>query len=100
MKTQNTKNQTLTVKLSHRGNPDIDYRGGYWQETQDSGKTIAVKVADFAEASAVCSDYIRRNGLGGGNWTGGNIYQGRTKVGRVSFNGRVWDVDGNEIIVE
>jgi hypothetical protein len=90
--------KNLIVKLSHRSNPDID--GGYWNEPQESGKTQNVPVSSFAEASKTCSAFIRRNQLGGGNWTGGNIYEGRKKVGHVSFNGRVWDIEGNEIVVD
>ena len=87
----------MTVKLSHRKNPDLFDRGGYWDEPAESGKTQAVPVNSYAEASKVSQDYIRRNHLGAGNWTGGKIYQGRTKVGHVSYNGRVWDIEGNEI---
>jgi hypothetical protein len=91
------KAKPLTVKLAHRPNPDLFDRGGYWDEPAESGKTQAVPVNTYAEASKVCQDYIRRNSLGAGNWTGGNIYQGRTKVGHVSYNGRVWDIEGKEI---
>ena len=94
----NITTKQLTVKLSHRSNPDI--AGGYWNEPEESGKTQNVPVGSFAEASKVCSAFIRRNQLGGGNWTGGNIYEGRKKIARVSFNGRVWDNDDNEIVVD
>ena len=63
-------NKLLTVKLSHRPNPDLFDRGGYWEEPAESGKTQTVPVNSYGEASKVCQDYIRRNSLGGGNWTG------------------------------
>lgn len=80
----------MQVILSHAPNPDI--RGGYWEPTQDSRRPKAVEVKTLAEASKVCRDYISRNGLGGGNWTGGKIVcPERGIVGYVSYNGRVWD---------
>lgn len=96
----NTTMKKLTVKLSHRSNPDLFDRGGYWDDPIDSGKTQNVTINSFAEASKVCSDFIRRNSLGAGNWTGGKIYEGRNYVGHVSFNGRVWDKDDNEIVID
>ena len=96
--TTHTTSKQLIVKLSHRSNPDI--AGGYWNDPEESGKTQNVPVGSFAEASKVCSAFIRRNLLGGGNWTGGKIYEGRNYVGHVSFNGRVWDKDDNEIVVD
>ena len=40
---------------------------------------------------AVCQ-YIDKNDLGAGNWTGGKIYNENDEyVGRVSYNGKFWD---------
>jgi hypothetical protein len=58
-------------------------------------------VADINEASKVARKYIERNGLGGGNWTGGQLFlvlgNKRKEFGRVSYNGRAWDLRGGEI---
>lgn len=77
----------MKVALSHCKNPDI---GGYWQTPVDSGRKRSVDVKDFAEASKVCREFIERNGLGGGNWNGGEIREGGKIIARVSYNGRVW----------
>jgi hypothetical protein len=85
----------MKVKLSHAPNPDL--RGGYWQGcTKPKRQTVEVK--DFAEASRVCRQYIEENDLGGGNWTGGQVCEGAKQIARISYNGRIWDMEGKEII--
>lgn len=95
----------MNVTLGHSPNPDI--KGGYWsaieRPTVKNGgfpKPEIVKVKTFAEASDACRAYIVKYDLGGGNWGGyGHIWIGSKHVGRVSFNGRVWDNDGKEILL-
>ena len=82
------------VTLKHSKNPDIP--GGYWGDIPAEGSS-KVTVATIQEASKPCMEYIKRNSLGGGNWTGGKVYQGKKQVARVSYNGRVWAMDGSEI---
>lgn len=76
------------LTLSSRGNPDFG---------QDSTRSLpgvadlTIEVVDFAEASQECRSFIERNGLGGGNWSGGSIVDAEGKlVGQVSYNGKVW----------
>lgn len=85
----------LKVKLSSCGNPDF---------RQDPDKPLYgcpdeayVEVATLKGASLMCLEYISKFELGGGNWDGGQIYIGRIQIGRVSYNGRVWDTKGREI---
>lgn len=67
-------------------------------------KTKAVSVASFAEASAAVRQHIQQNDLGAGcgsgpAFTGGKIMSEiGGEIGRVSYNGRVWDTDGREIL--
>jgi len=86
----------MKVVLSHGPNPDV--QGGYWSKMarpvfKNGGvpKPELVAVKSFAEASKVCREYIVRFDLGGGNWTGGDIWVKAQHVGYVSFNGRVWE---------
>ena len=37
-----------------------------------------------------CREFIDEHDLGGGNWSGGEVYEEGTLVARVSYNGRVW----------
>jgi len=79
----------MKVRLSNCGNIDF---GQNPNRPLPGTRTRTVRVKDFAEASAVCRRYIAENGLGGGNWTGGEITDEATGkvIGRVSYNGRVW----------
>ena len=45
----------------------------------------------------MCLNYINVFELGGGNWDGGQIYDGNKQIALVSYNGRVWDMGGLEI---
>ena len=75
--------------LSHASNPGID--GGYWSGKPTEGRKV-VEVVSLEEAAAVCTAYIDRHDLGGGNWTGGKVTQGGKHVADISFNGRIWPV--------
>lgn len=83
------KHPRYRVTMAHGPNPDIR-GGGYWGDPTDTATPQLVGVEDFAQASAVCLSYIQRNELGGGNWTGGAIYEDGKQVAHVSYNGRVW----------
>jgi hypothetical protein len=83
----------MIVKLGHAKNPDI--HGGYWVKPKDGKRSVDVD--SFAMASGACLGYIKRNGLGAGNWSGGQVYDGEKQVAIVSYNGRVWGMDGKEI---
>lgn len=43
--------------------------------------------------------YILDWNLGGGNWPPTYIYRGHKKVAKISYNGRVWDMNGKEIAI-
>ncbi len=76
------------VQLSSRGNPDFG---------QDPDREVfgvadqQAQVGSLREASILCRAYISENGLGYGNWTGGQIFNraGR-QVAQISYNGGVW----------
>ena len=79
---------SFTVELDSRGNPD---------HGQDPERPVwgvvsrKVFVKSLEEASKVCTDWIRANDLGGGNWVGGTVRDSDgAVVGRVSYNGRFW----------
>lgn len=85
----------LTVTLQHAPNTDID--GGYWQAPVDSPRPKHALVNGLKKAQQAVSAYIDRNGLGGGNWTGGDLRLDGKVVGRISYNGRAWNLDGTEM---
>ena len=93
----------LTVDLSHRPNLDIEMPGtprGYWSQPIDRGVLTRTCVKSIAHAVERCRNYIAKNQLGGGNWNGGLLCIDGEPIGRVSYNGRAWDLDDNELTEE
>ena len=79
----------FVVVLDSRGNPDF---GQDERRAMPGVKRAIVRVATLGDASKACRLFIECHGLGGGNWTGGEVKNVRTKevVAKVSYNGRVW----------
>ena len=75
-----------TVHLSHAANPDIP--GGYYGFKRPA--KLKASVPTLTDAAKICLEYIDHNDLGGGNWTGGQVFKGKEQVAKVSYNGRVW----------
>ena len=59
-----------------------------------------VTVEDWSDASAVFRAWIEKNGYGASNLArgAGDIIDMDKKVAHVSYNGRVWAVNGKEIV--
>lgn len=90
------KHFALQVTLSSVPNRDFNNR---FEQQQKAIAPVYVVVANYAEASGVCRNFIADNDLGGGNWTGGQIRdEFGDLIGRVSYNGRVWGLDGDGIL--
>ena len=64
---------SYTVHLSHAANPDIP--GGYYGHKRPA--KLKATVPTFADAAKLCREYIDHNELGGGNWTGGQVFKGK-----------------------
>ena len=64
----------------------------------DSGDR-QVRVKSLRAAAIICRDFIERNELPGGGWSGGQVYEGAQMVAEVSHNGTVWSRDGRELEV-
>src|SRR5579859_1371534 len=81
----------MQVRLASVGNID---------RAQDPSRPLpglrnqTATVASLEEASAACRKFISDNDLGGGNWSGGQITDGETVIGQVSYNGVVWPPGG------
>jgi len=89
------ENNIYIVNLASVGNPD--YR-------QDPTKSISPEIQrtvnSFREASDACMDYIAEWDLGGGNWTGGQIFKNGIQVAEISYNGRIWKLNKKKTIFE
>ena len=84
--------RSLVVRLESRGNPD------YQQDHKAYISPPLTRPCDtFAEAVEYCRNYIGTYNLGGGNWTGGQIYHPtKGMIAKVSYNGRVWKTTNGE----
>ena len=75
------------------GVPNVDFDRSSWNGSVSIGKRYKV-VNDLNGAKRVCENFIDKNNLGGGNWTGGRIYDDSGDiVGYISYNGRAWEND-------
>ncbi len=83
----------MVVKLSSRKNPDFKN-----DPTRNYSENITVM--SLQQARDACQRFIATNDLGGGNWTGGQVFfKNGKQVARISYNGRVWDMEEKEIIL-
>lgn len=80
----------FTVTLASVGNPD---HGQDPSRPLPGLKNVTVAVKTKQEASEACRRFIDENQLGGGNWSGGDVFSEGNLVARVSYNGRVWRPD-------
>ena len=77
----------FSVVLASAGNPDL---GQSPDQSLWGVSPCKATVTTLDDASEACRRYISDNGLGGGNWTGGDVTSEGKVVARVSYNGRVW----------
>lgn len=90
---QKEKIQKMFVELSAEVNPD--FMGKYIWNKKIKSKLVAV--SSPREASKICRQFIETNELGGGNWTGGRVYdkKGGKVIAYISYNGRIWNKEPN-----
>lgn len=89
----------MKVELSSVGNPDFGQNPNerLWGAEMDR----MVEVATFEDASVECLKFISDNDLGSGNWSGGDVFDEHgVIIATVSYNGRVWDMKGDEIPIQ
>lgn len=78
------------LRLVLRADPNFDFGPGTVQRTVRIAPRW-VPVPDLRSASEQARRYIVDNQLGGGNFTGGDVYRDGKPFARVSFNGSVFD---------
>jgi len=77
----------MKVKLASCGNPDHFQDPDLPMYGCESNHYITVKTLE--EASTVCRKFIERNYLGGGNWSGGKIYENNKYIAQISYSGKI-----------
>jgi hypothetical protein len=78
----------MQLTMSSCGNPDFGQN-----PSQSLSPAVMISVSTFQEASQACQASIDQYDLGGGKWTGGQLVAHQQQIARVSYNGRVWDMD-------
>ena len=81
------------INLESCGNPDYQQYAPVSPKLETFGRTLE-------DASKACRNYIEYWNLGGGNWTGGQVFDGLgddKQVARISYNGHIWDMNDNKI---
>jgi hypothetical protein len=81
--------EDLEVELGAEPNPSHSSRS---HEGSIKIKTHRVKVKSLSEAQNEVRGFIEENDLGAGNFTGGDLFSHGKKIGRVSYNGRLWNL--------
>ncbi len=77
------------MKLSSCGNPDHGQYSPISEPEVVRGETLK-------DMAAHCERYIEEWNLGGGNWKDPIVKLDGKKIGRFSYNGRLWAVDTAE----
>lgn len=83
-----------TVTLSACGNIDHDENPYNNIVNGTAVVTEIVNVNSIEGCQAAVREYIERNDLGAGNWTGGQVYEGDKLIGNISYNSRFWENGG------
>lgn len=88
----------FTIKLHHC--PRFE-TGGYDCGAPACKRKQQIPVGNLKEASEVMRKWITDSELGGSNLDRdcGKVMDGNSLVAKVSYNGRVWGVDGQEIAI-
>jgi len=81
--------EDLEVELGAEPNPSHSSRS---HEGSVKIKTHRVKAKSLSEAQNEVRGFIEENDLGAGNFTGGDLFSHGKKIGRVSYNGRLWNL--------
>lgn len=78
----------MKLTLSSAGNPD--HGQNPFQPVFGSEDNYTTTVSSFVEATKECLAFIQRNNLGGGNWSGGEIFNNENNlIARVAYNGTI-----------
>jgi hypothetical protein len=86
--------QNLEVELEAIPNPNFSRNS---HEGSVKIKKHKIKVKSLIDAKDKVLDFIDENDLGSGNFMGANIFSNGKKIGRVSYNGRLWDLKDEEM---
>lgn len=91
---------THGLMLVLRADPNPDFPPGSYNATVQIPAQW-VRVASLREAQQRAMAFRDAHALGGGNWTGGEVFRDGQPYARISYNGRIWDaLLGGELDVQ
>lgn len=90
--------QKVYLLLAARGNPDL----GQNPEEIPYGTLAADQLVQCSmdTAGEVTRRFCEDNGLGGGNWVGGDVWENGQHVGHVAYNGRFFSGEKGPLVRE
>lgn len=91
---KNLKEDVFEVTLEAVGNPDYegyDYRGRMFHV-----KPSKAICSSIEECQKKVEEFIDEYNLGGGNWSGGEVFKNNEFIGYISYNTRFWDKDSED----
>ena len=98
IKDQMSKSYPFSVHLDNCGN--IDFGQNPFEPLFGTMSGYYKLAKTLSDCSKIARKYIEQENLGGGNWNGGSIIDKSGKqLGRVAYNGRIFDNDDKEIVV-
>jgi len=82
----------MKLILSSTGNPD--HGQNPFLPVFGCEDNFTATVSSFSEATTECLAFIKRNNLGSGNWSGGEIFNDENNlIARIAYNGKVIEKD-------
>lgn len=71
--------------IDHKEDPNKNIVNGIVVESEN------IPADSIEECQRTVREYIEKNRLGAGNWTGGQVFNNGEKIGYISYNGRFWE---------
>lgn len=82
------------VTLQAIGNPD--YHEYDYRSDMSHINPIRVKCNSIEECQKKVQEFIDLHKLGGGNWSGGEVFKNNEFIGYISYNTRFWDKNSED----
>lgn len=86
----------LTLKIEVCGNPDKGQDPSLPPFGVERHHTLRASRIEIIRL--LVEELQAKHNLGGGNWKKAILYRDEEEIGRMSWNGRVWDIGDKEVL--
>jgi len=86
----------LTLKIEVCGNPDMGQNPS--KPPFGVERFHEIRAARIEIIRLLVEEFQAKHCLGGGNWKEAVLYRDDEEIGRMSWNGRVWDKSDTEVL--